>query len=142
MQLQEALDWRQASALWPSNGLFARRSDLTSTTPTITSLLSLEIKFQLKRMKDRRGDICMPRQIGLRTAHFGDTVLLVPTKIAKKGPKIAKKLNFGDFWPFFGDFLSVLATLCRRSEPSAVRFAWPWSCYELSRDSRLDCPFI
>ena len=37
-------------------------------------------------------------------------------KIAKKGPKIAKNIQiqfFGVFWPFFGDFFSVLATLSR-----------------------------
>ena len=49
-------------------------------------------------------------------------------KLTKKGPKIAKIQFFGDFWPFFGDFLSVLATLCRRSERACMRFAWAWIC--------------
>ena len=69
----------------------------------------------------------MPRQNGCARAHFGDTVLLVPKKIAKKGPKIAKIQFFGDFWPFFGDFLSVLATLCRQSERARMGFAWAWT---------------
>ena len=41
------------------------------------------------------------RQKGLRAAHFGDTVLLVPKKIAKKIAKIAKNGPIGDFWRFF-----------------------------------------
>ena len=69
----------------------------------------------------------MQRQKGLRTAHFGDTVLPVREKIAKKLPIWRFFSNFGDFFGDFGDFFSVLATLCRRSKPRAILFAFAWS---------------
>ena len=46
----------------------------------------------------------MQRQKGLRTAHFGDTVLPEREKIAKKLPIWRFFSNFGDFFGDFGDF--------------------------------------
>ena len=42
--------------------------------------------------------MCMQRQKGWRAAYFGDTVLLVPEKIAKIAKKIAKIAKKSPNW--------------------------------------------